>query len=408
MSVMRPEVVISRPCVRRMPGGRVAVSCRVETGMKGLPENLFFSVDEVFADFLVDERADAFLVGLIPLIMQAGGRVRCEAPVSKRLLHNLRYRLSNIMREFKEVRWGALEVEAPADDTCFSGGHVGTGCSCGVDSSATVAVYTGETVPRDMRVDTLAFFNVGSHGDFRHYTEVERARCEELYRARRARAQAFADTAGLPLFTVESNIYEFGAGLLHVAVDSFRNAAAVLALGKYFSTYHCASSVKATEFEFTLHNIASCDCYLLEALSTESTRLLSALSAYDRYERGKLLADYGPARKFLDVCSARVGNCTDCPKCLRTMFQFEMDGILDRFSEVFDVDWFRAHPRRVLRRLMDDDRHHAEFLTQMRAMRRTAWRLPYSYFTYRFWFAVGSFLEGCADLRRRLKRKMSA
>ncbi len=85
------------------------------------------------------------------------------------------------------------------------------------------------------------------------------------------------------------------------------------------------------------------------------------------------------------------------------MFQFEMDGILDRFTEVFDVAWFRAHPARVLRRLMDDNFHHAEFLTQMREMRRTGWRLPYSYITYRFWFAIGSFLERCADIRRRIK-----
>jgi len=400
-----PGVVISRPRKVTLPDGVVKLVAAVRAPDCQIPEEMFFLCEARYADYLVDERADAFLVGLIPLILQTGGRVRCEAPVSKRLLHNLRYGLSNLLKEFKGAHWGTLKIDAEGEDTCFAGSHVGTGCSCGVDSSATIALYTGEDVSKDMRIDTLAFFNVGSHGDFRNYTDKERRACHDLYLRRRERAESLAGAAGLPLLCVESNVYEFGAGYSHLAMVTFRNVAAVLALGKWFSAYLFASSFHATQFEFSIGDVAECDFYLLDILSTESTRLISTLGAYYRYERGPLFADYKPAQRYLDVCVKRVGNCTSCVKCVRTMFQFDMAGILDRFGESLDVSYYRAHPWRMLQYLMKDQLFHVDFLAQMKDVRRRGeWGLPFSFWTYRFFFCLGEFLERCADVRRAVKR----
>lgn len=396
-------VEIGSPSIQVSVNGRMRLTCPVRVQGVALPEQVYYEVDATYGDYLVDSRSDAFLVGLLPLILGCGGKVRCAAPVSAHLLHNLRYRLANVVRDFEASGWRSLEIEAESDDSPLGGSHVGTGCSCGVDSCATIAVYSDPDVPKDMRIDTLAFFNVGSHGDCRHATVAEREKRDALFAGRLERVRMFAAAAGMPLLVVDSNLQEFGMGLSHKATETFRNTSAVLALAKWFGAYHCASAHKATRFSFTLHSIARSDIYLLDCFSTESTRFHSALSAYSRYERLALIGAYEPALRYLDVCVDRVGNCLRCVKCVRTLFQLEMWGKLDSFSSVFDVAGFRSHPWRMLTRAMKDKAYHCEYVTQMEEMQGCGHRLPLPFWVYRLSFFISHWLETCSELRHRVK-----
>lgn len=402
---MDRTIVIGHPKIAPCGQDKVRLSCSVEAPGWNVPPELYFEVDVRYGEGLLAERADAFLVGLLPLVFVSGGRVRCEAPVSAHLLHGLRHELADLLSEFSGSGWALREIDAREDSTSLGGTHVGTGCSCGVDSSAAIALYAGSDTPASLRVDTLTFFNVGSHGDFRSFSSVQRKQVEDLYAARLRRAQAFAAEVGLPLLTVESNLYEFGVGQSHVKIVSFRNAAAVLALGKWFALYHVASGNKASEFAFNPRSVARCEIYLLGCLSTESTRLHSAVGAQNRFERLRLIAGFPPARRNLDVCVRQVGNCISCVKCLRTMAQMELCGVLDEFGRVFDVDWFRKHPWKVAWIMKKDLIYHAEYLQQISKVRALGGRgLPLPLSAYRLIFAWGRLSERISDIRRAFKR----
>lgn len=106
--------------------------------------------------------------------------------------------------------------------------------------------------------------------------------------------------------------------------------------------------------------------YLLRCMSTESTRLYSSLAASTRYDRTKLLSDFGPAQKMLNVCIHGAPNCGKCFKCVRTMLQLDQMGKLDAFASVFDASYYRstnAKEKAVIEReIMNDRPYKDEFL----------------------------------------------
>lgn len=106
--------------------------------------------------------------------------------------------------------------------------------------------------------------------------------------------------------------------------------------------------------------------YLLRCMSTESTRLYSSLAASTRYDRPKLLSDFGPAQKLLNVCIHGAPNCGKCFKCVRTMLQLDQIGKLDAFESVFDTSCYRstkAKEKGVIEwEIMNDSPYKGEFL----------------------------------------------
>jgi len=88
---------------------------------------------------------------------------------------------------------------------------------------------------------------------------------------------------------------------------------------------------------------------LLPWLSTESLDLVDDGNLYDRSEKTKLIADYPPAMKYLNVCYGHDTldtNCSVCPKCARTLLTLDILGRLEDFAGVFDLARYRREVRR--------------------------------------------------------------
>ena len=362
------EVLISRPW-KEERNGWSAVCCTVTMDGKG--QQLWIEVPSPYGMYLVTERADAFLVAALPMIARRGGRVRVEAPVSGMLLHNLRNLLSPCM-PLLDSGFSELHIEAEAEETMMhphGQHHVGTGCSCGVDSIASYLMNSRHNnTPEEICVDTLAFFDGGQHDDLDHDLplEMKKERHDTMYPRRLKLAQDFAGEVGLPLLEIRSSLSYFHDGWKHINLHTFRDAACVLAIQKYFSAYHFASAVHVENFKFSMSAPAMSEEYLLRCMSTESTRLYSSLAASTRYDRTKILSDFGPAQKLLNVCIHGAPNCGKCFKCVRTMLQLDQMGKLDAFEGVFDTSCYRstkAKEKGVIEwEIMNDSSYMNEFL----------------------------------------------
>ena len=92
----------------------------------------------------------------------------------------------------------------------------------------------------------------------------------------------------------------------------------------------------------------------------------SSLAASTRYDRTKLLSDFGPAQKLLNVCINGAPNCGKCFKCVCTMLQLDQMGKLDVFEGVFDTSYYRstnAREKGVIEwEIMNDSPYKGEFL----------------------------------------------
>ena len=95
----------------------------------------------------------------------------------------------------------------------------------------------------------------------------------------------------------------------------------------------------------------------LPLLSTHNLRIYSEGEGMTRMEKLKAVVNYAPSYKYLNVCLKEGDNCGTCEKCVRTLLGLDALGALDKYTEVFDVDYYRKHKKWYLQQLLIEKAH---------------------------------------------------
>ena len=96
------------------------------------------------------------------------------------------------------------------------------------------------------------------------------------------------------------------------------------------------------------------DMLTLNSASIPGLDFISTGGSLDRITKTKTIADYDPAYKYLNVCVTAVENDSTCFKCVRTMLTLDALGKLDKFSAVFDVQYYMNHRKRYIEKMYVD------------------------------------------------------
>ena len=98
-----------------------------------------------------------------------------------------------------------IDVEVAGFDTVkqIANPLIGTGISCGVDSLVTIYDNFILEKDSDFRINSLFFFNCGTHGDY------ENPETQKRFEDRINLNKQAADALGLPMYTVSSNFHAF-------------------------------------------------------------------------------------------------------------------------------------------------------------------------------------------------------
>lgn len=323
-------MIVHEPEIVRLDG-RVRVQARVESAdarLAGL-DRLWFEVDEARGAG-VSDRADAFVVAVLPVAMAMGESVEVRGRTSPRLAWGA--------REFQQVhhawwprqarvvdvRYAVLEAPSAAE----RGAGVASSFSGGVDSLHTVWQHTGgrEAVPGFGLTHALMIngfdldLDLGDTGRFDALRTIYGGLLASL---------------GVELVTVRTNLRAFrvaGAGPSGV-FHSFGTAltASALALSRAFGRFYLAGAngygKVATEGS---HPITD------HLLATESFHTIyDGGGAPTRFGKIAVVAAWPDALARLRVCSNTnwrnvdvergvVDNCGACVKCARTMTSLEI------------------------------------------------------------------------------------
>jgi hypothetical protein len=311
-----------------------------------LPEQLYF--DGVTNQPLKNPAylCDWIAVALIYPAMMRGQPLHIDGPVSPTLLFNLNNDIQDLLLHFNP-KLSKISITAQAADMAQvqPGTDTGSGFSAGVDSFATLAVYTGEGAPPLYKLNSLSIFNVGAMGPVNRSVQIYQRYC--------ARVQSFATSSQMNWNTVDSNLADFfpEADANFVRTSTLRNIAAVLFFHDLHKCYLYSSSYPYDQTNQSHSEITYYEPILLPLLSTENVTFTLACAGLKRSEKIAKVAEYAPARSALDVCvssantrnNSERGNCSRCRKCTRTMFNLDIIGKLQDFSEVFDLDYYHAN-----------------------------------------------------------------
>lgn len=350
-----PKILVGIPYLRQDSGN--AVLCAPVT-LDGQTHEVWFSVEQSYARYLTHDRADAFVVGLLPMAMRLGLNIRSQAPITRRLHYQLTQYLIPAMAENMAV-YHSISIDAPVTDTLLPCENaVGTGWTGGVDSMYTLMTHIRERSP-DYPLTHLLIANVGTL-ESDHNTELLH------YMAEKART-GIARELDLGVVAVDSNLHLlWDAPYLSVAV--FRLPAAVLALQRLFGVFLHSGAYEFSRFAFVAENTAYYEPLPLNCFETDCTVFYSTGSQISRIRKLQELSDYSPAQRYLHPCIyAQRSNCGSCGKCLRTQGALYALGTLENFRDVFDVPDFYANLEDNLAQILakQNSQHYGEVIREL-------------------------------------------
>lgn len=326
------------------------IICDMQAGFTDKKE-LWFSVDEEYADLLTDDVYDAFMVALLYPAMYYHEDIEIEGNVSKRLWHNITSYVESCVLDF-EPKCKKISIKP----RCFSDAekskylHVGTGFSGGVDSFSTVTDNFFNNEDNDYKIDILFFFHVGQYGNVNKKETWERAE------NRFSITKKFANEAKIPWsILMSSNLFDFYLPRWEYDAGLFCRVASILVFQKVLKRYYVSNDYSYGELRrmnFALGGecIAEyAEAWLLPLFSTSTLDILSDGIQFKRSDKIQRIKDNPFVQKYLNVCvdtseeHTGATNCSCCRKCLETQFALDCAGVLSNFSNVFDVKKYKKN-----------------------------------------------------------------
>ena len=131
-------IIIKNPTVVETEKTKVRQYCEIE--IESDVKKIWFEVDSKYKEYLVTDRADAYVIGLLNYAMRNNHDIKCDIPVTDELLYNLNEVLILMLAKYSS-NLNKIKINAKPIKPLKSGEHVGTGCSCGIDSFYSIKTH---------------------------------------------------------------------------------------------------------------------------------------------------------------------------------------------------------------------------------------------------------------------------
>lgn len=316
----------------------------------GKEEQFWFEVEEKYEKYLCNERIDAFVIGFLKYAMINNYDIVSDIPITEELLYNLTEHLIPTLANNDDRLYNIKIVAPTISEPIECANAVGTGMSCGVDSFHVLAkMWKSEF--KSLNLTHLCVFNVGSFKTYRHCLEQDVTK-DKIYED----ARKVAKEAELEFIETNSNIGEF-FDMQHLFKHTYSSIFNVFCLQKLFKTYYYASGYDYSQFDVTntyKKDTSHYDLLLLDCFSIKTLRLYSEGAGISRYYKTFNIVHFDLAQKYLHVCIRTANNCSECTKCRRTMLALYSFGALEKFSKVFDVEYFNKNKNEYLEWLYNE------------------------------------------------------
>lgn len=307
---------------------------------------LYYEVDSQYEAFLCTERSDAFVLSLLQYAMFHGYDIEWEGPVTERLVYQLRTMYIPVIAKTIADQFSAINLIGKiTSEGVEKGMHaVATGASGGIDSFYTVMKHL-HNVENSHKLTHLFYVAISNN-----VPSLDNLR--EEFENGYQNVKKIAETLNLPVVKLFCNETEFHySGIVNGG--ALRYAGMVYSLQKMFDIYYLSSGLRFVEFKLKKGDSHYYDLFNLSCVSTSSVQFYSTGGEAGRVEKTDFIAKFNVVQKNLHVCNFdEINNCSMCDKCFRTMFSLYADGILENFSEAFDLRKFEKYKSKYMARLI--------------------------------------------------------
>ena len=313
----------------------------------GKSDIIWFKVDKSYGEYLCYERSDAYVLAILNYAMRYGHDIECETPLSEDIYYNLdKYLIDALMSYNKDFYRPTIRAEV-ASEPLPCANAIGTGISCGVDSLHALANQTNLKFKMH-NITHLTFNNVGSHGVGEKAAKLFAKRCEI--------PKKFAEEYGFEIVISDSNLMDV-VEQYHYKTHTYSSMFPIYCLQKLYSVYYYASSgYRYHEFRLDDGISRSCGSYEMLSLplfSTHNLRIYSEGEGMTRMDKLRTVVKYEPSYKYLNVCLLDDNNCGKCEKCVRTLLGIDALGELDKYRDVFNIEYYQKNKKWYIQQLVN-------------------------------------------------------
>lgn len=304
-------------------------------------QTIWYESAEELGAYFCTERADAFLVAVLPYALLKGEDIVSDAPVSAKLLYSVRHYQIPFMTRVSD-KYSNINITCEASsDRLETAGHIGTGISCGVDSLSTLIEHGVKESNPSYKIDTLALFNAGHYGNDEQKSSLR-------FQKYVANAKQFAAEFGYNLIQVDSNVGHI-IDMDFVSSVSFLITSVVLSLQKYFSVYVFASTYSIFPFSPIFEDSETYDLITTQNVSTENLTIFSGCTLLTRVEKTRIISEYPEVFRHVYPCvnGDPPHNCGYCEKCRYTIMALDVMDKLDLAEIAFDMTYYRKNRTRL-------------------------------------------------------------
>lgn len=299
-------------------------------------KTIWYEVEKKYEDFLTVERADAFLVAVLPYAMVHSLEsdpleIIIEQEISEKLFYMLtQYYIPILSKNTKRYSW--ISIQAPYSSQVLTQNKaVATGITGGIDSTYTVLRHLNVT--ENFKITHGVFCSVGAFGKLYG--------AEEMLQINNA--QKVCKAHNLEFICVTSNLCIDLYREVHDAIVSTFMMSHALCLQKLFSVYLYSDAFSFCRTELIESSMPHYDILTVQCLSTENLSFFSSGMEVTRLDKVKYISKFVEPREYLMVCGSPDLNgihCGKCSKCTRTMLELYAIGELDKFNKVFNIQDF--------------------------------------------------------------------
>ncbi len=314
------------------------IVCDIECSFSNATQ-LWFSVPEMFSDWLTDDVYDAFMVAMLFPAMYYKQDLYIDGCVSEKLYDNITHYVQHCERAYLPYLY-EINVTVKEFSVAKKTGHlIGTGFSGGIDAFSTLYDRFEREQNPNYKLSALFFFNLGSHGG-------GGKKAQEKFYTRYNYLLPLTKELGLPFVPLDSNLFDYYQFEWEYDAGVLCRSTGMLVFERVLDKYYVAYDYSFWEIVYmTAADYASitdmCNDYLL---GTETLEIIVDGTQYRRSEKTINLLNYPPFLNYLNVCvgrSASAKNCSMCHKCKRTLLTLDILNRLEDAKDVFDIDIFR-------------------------------------------------------------------
>ncbi len=320
--------------------------------INGIPETIHTEVSDNFSQYIVTDRIDAYVLGLLMFAMRGGYDFESDMPITDDLKSNLEGHLIPTLAGANQTLHSSRILAPLISPLTRTANVIATGISCGVDSLYTIQQYSQEQTPNCAKLNTLAFFNIGAA--MKGSTELR----TNLASQRLHLAEQFASEYGYDFLFVESNLHLIihkYTPYIHPEHHSYLMLYCIYAIQGCIKKYYYSSGYSYKQFAVEdSRSPAKFDLLSFFCCSIGGIKFYSVGGDKTRVEKTRSLLNFEPAQKYLNVCVNKIENDGECFKCIRTQLTLDALGGLDKFERVFDVLLYKQNRFFYLKRLYLD------------------------------------------------------